>query len=135
MPARDPERVRACGGDAGGSVAAGEIDFRSLQSFIIRETGWTVAEYRNQPMADVFDLIEHLNEQPPAYRILGWRYGLKPSDARAGSKAAETLKDQEIGEMSRALGAAAQPMPAHIRDMAKWAAEQSLRAQGTEKKP
>jgi hypothetical protein len=33
---------------------------------VIRETGWTVREYLEQPMGDVFDLVRHLDREPPA---------------------------------------------------------------------
>ena len=77
-------------------------------------------------MGDVFDLVDHMVEQPPAHRILAWRY-LKPTPSRARGAKAVPLKDEEVHEISSALGVQARPMPDKMREMAEWVAKDSKR--------
>lgn len=86
---------------------------------IVRETGWDIATYRQQPAADIFDLIADLNESPPAWRILGLlhleRQQAPPSRSRAATTVNPETGDTELGEIMSALGSSAQPMPAELR--------------------
>lgn len=58
-----------------------------MRGTVIRETGWTFETYNQQPSADVMDLLQHMHEEPPAYRILAW-VNLKPKVHLANGKKA-----------------------------------------------
>ena len=90
---------------------------------MIRETGWTITEYRQQPMGDVFDLVAHLHEEPPAYRILAWRY-LKPKPSRSRSANPAPLDRDSVKEITQTFGARPQAVPQDVRDRFAWAQEQ-----------
>ena len=112
--------LRLAGGCAGGSVAAGEIDWISLQAAVLRETGWTVAEFRQQPMGDVFDLWEHLQHNPPAHQILAWLH-MKPKASRSRAAAQAEMNHEDVRDLAKTFGMAPQPMPKHIREQHLWA--------------
>ncbi len=68
------------------------------------------------------DLVGHLNDEPPAYRIMAWRY-LKPKDKKLSE---QQIQEQHI-ELSSMLGAPAEKMPEHVKEMLRWAEEQQAK--------
>lgn len=84
-------------------------------------------------MGDVFNLLDHINEEPPAYRILAWRY-LKPKPSRARNGKPEPVKQSDVKELVSALGVAPQPVPQNVRDSFNWAQAELARRNSTKKK-
>ncbi len=70
----------------------------------------------------MLDLAAHLNEEPPAYRILAWKY-LKP---KARKLSEEQIQQQHM-ELSGELGQRAQKMPEYMKDMLRWVEEHRAR--------
>ena len=132
MPARGAGR-RPAGGRAGGSVAAHEIDWISLQAAVIRETGWTIAAFRQQPVGDVFDLWDDLRHNPPAHQILAWLH-MKPKASRSRAAAQAEVKKEDLGDLAKTFGMAAQPMPQHIREQHLWAQAEIAKLKKPKKK-
>ena len=89
---------------------------------MIRETGWGVAQYLDQPIADVLELVAQMNDEPPAHRILAWRY-LKPKVVKLTEQQIEQQHTELVGE----LGQNARKMPDHMKEMLRWAEEQTAR--------
>ena len=73
-------------------------------------------------MADVFDLVDHLNEEPPAHRIMAWRF-LKPKTRKLTEEQIQT----QHSELSATLGQAAGKMPEQMKEMLRWMEEQQAR--------
>lgn len=72
-----------------------------------------------QPAKDVFDLIAHLNEEPPEYRILNWVHlEQKPKPLT------EEQIQHQAHELSSMLGQRAGAIPEPMKEAMRWAEQQ-----------
>ena len=84
-------------------------------------------------MGDVFDLWEHLQHNPPAHTILAWLH-MKPRPSRSRAAAQAEVKREDVGDLAKTFGMAAQPMPQHIREQHLWAQAEIAKRKKKKKK-
>ena len=76
-----------------------------------------------EPVAYILDLLRYWAEEPPTHVLLALRYLGERKKPKAKS-------EEQMREQMRGLGpmmGSARPMPAHLREMAEWAAEQEAK--------
>lgn len=76
---------------------------------IIRETGWTVRQLERQPVADVFDLLAHMADEPPAYVTLAAVHLDQSKRKSRTTTINETEQRAEMTELAAMFGQ--RPMP------------------------
>lgn len=83
-------------------------------------TGWSYEQIDRASMCDICDLLEYWLEEPPAHVVLGAVHM-----ERKGKRAVREEDAMEsFGELQGMMGQRPQPMPAHLKDMMRWAQEQ-----------
>lgn len=70
----------------------------------------------------MFDLIAHLNEEPPEYRILNWVH----LEQKPKPLSAQQIEHQAM-ELGSMLGQRAGAIPDPMKDAMRWAEEQKAR--------
>lgn len=91
------------------------MDWRWAFGTVIRNTGWTYDQCRQQCAIDVFELLEHLGEHPPAYMILAALH-LKPKAASVG----EMDFAGQMHEVSAMMGGDVESPPDDFGDTVAW---------------
>lgn len=71
-------------------------------------------------MGDIVDLFEYWQDEPPAHAILAARY----LDRKQKRSATAPETESQMFELQKMMDTRMQPMPAHLKEMAAWAAEQ-----------
>ena len=103
------------------------IDWPWITGKIITATGWTFDQLGESSFSDVADLLEYWIEEPPEHVILALRY-LGPG--KRGKKIDEAQARKDMGEMSRIMGAPAQPLPANLKEMIRSAEQLKQKNRG-----
>lgn len=77
-----------------------------------------------EPVINIFNLLEYWIEEPPAHVTLALRYLGERKKKPVTEKQAQ---DQLFAVQQLGPGFESKPMPQHLRDMANWAEEQKAK--------
>ncbi|HVJ09264.1 MAG TPA: hypothetical protein VM554_12860 [Acidisarcina sp.] len=102
-------------------------DWRWVYGRVATALGCLPSAIDEEPVVNIFELLDYWIEEPPTHVILALRY---LGERKRQPVSEDQARDQLLAVQQMGPGFAQQSMPPELREMAQWADEQQDRLRG-----